>query len=206
MSPKEISTKERILELALDMFSLSGYNAVSIRDIAREVGIKESSIYHHFKSKEEILQSLYEQARNTGELMKSAFNRAFESIERVERDKFAVAGKAYLENFLLDKKIHRLLRLLNMEKQAGGTALELYKDLFYTIPLEHHEKIFQQMRERGFIKTEHPAFLALEYQALILFVFDKYFSGSIQEAALILPEAAKELIELLNRFYDRMIA
>ena len=47
-----MNTKEKILDVSLSMFSTSGYEAVSIRDICRTVGIKESSIYYHFKNKQ----------------------------------------------------------------------------------------------------------------------------------------------------------
>ena len=55
-----METKELILKKALDMFAKSGYDSVSIRDIAKAVNIKESSIYYHFKNKQDILDSLVE--------------------------------------------------------------------------------------------------------------------------------------------------
>ncbi|MBE3554734.1 MAG: TetR/AcrR family transcriptional regulator [Thermicanus sp.] len=55
----ESSTKNKILEIADDFFSRKGYTGVSIRDITGEVGIKESSLYKHFKNKEEILQTIF---------------------------------------------------------------------------------------------------------------------------------------------------
>lgn len=42
-------TKQRILDVSLDLFSRSGFSAVSIRDICGQVQIKESSIYYYFK-------------------------------------------------------------------------------------------------------------------------------------------------------------
>ena len=58
MEPK--STKEKIMESAIIQISERGYDSVSMRDIAAEVGIKASSIYNHFSSKLEILKSMYE--------------------------------------------------------------------------------------------------------------------------------------------------
>ena len=46
------NNKERIFDVSIDLFSEHGYDGVSIRQIAKEVGIKESSIYNHYKSKE----------------------------------------------------------------------------------------------------------------------------------------------------------
>ena len=53
-----MNTKEKIMDVALKMFSGRGYEAVSIRDICGEVGIKESTLYYHFKNKKDILDSL----------------------------------------------------------------------------------------------------------------------------------------------------
>ena len=54
----KIQTKDKIFDVALDLFSKKGYDSVSIRTIASEVGIKESSIYNHYSSKKEILMSI----------------------------------------------------------------------------------------------------------------------------------------------------
>ena len=53
-------TKKAILHTALHQFSQKGYTATSIREIASAVGIKESSVYAHFASKEEIFRSVIE--------------------------------------------------------------------------------------------------------------------------------------------------
>lgn len=50
-----MTTREKILEVSLDMFAKQGYTAVSIRDICKKVGIKESSVYYHFKNKQWLL-------------------------------------------------------------------------------------------------------------------------------------------------------
>lgn len=47
--------RERVLTAAERLFGERGYNAVSLRDIAAEVGIKHTSLYHHVpKGKEEL--------------------------------------------------------------------------------------------------------------------------------------------------------
>ena len=53
-------TRQAILLAALDLFSLHGYSATSVRQIAREVGVRESALYVHFKGKAEILETLFE--------------------------------------------------------------------------------------------------------------------------------------------------
>lgn len=53
------STKERIFYSAARLFAERGYDNVSMRDLAKDVGIKNPSIYNHFSSKKEILTDLY---------------------------------------------------------------------------------------------------------------------------------------------------
>lgn len=53
-----ISTKDKIIEVSIDLISKNGYAETSIRDIAKNAGIKTSSIYYHFESKEAILNHI----------------------------------------------------------------------------------------------------------------------------------------------------
>ena len=55
----EFNTRGKILRAAAKMFSERGYDRVTIREIAKAVGINAASIYYHFPSKEGILRSLY---------------------------------------------------------------------------------------------------------------------------------------------------
>ena len=53
-----MTTKERITEEALTLFAEKGYKGTSVKDIADAVGIKDASLYKHFKSKEEIFNAI----------------------------------------------------------------------------------------------------------------------------------------------------
>lgn len=48
-------TRQRILEAAIEMFAEHGFEASSVRDLAKAVGIKAPGLYSHFPSKEAIL-------------------------------------------------------------------------------------------------------------------------------------------------------
>ena len=49
-------TPERLLAVAVEVFNLRGYDGTSMEDLARATGITKSSIYHHVRSKEELLR------------------------------------------------------------------------------------------------------------------------------------------------------
>ena len=52
------NTKQEILEVSLDLFSVQGFEATSISQIASAVGIRKASLYSHFESKQAILDAL----------------------------------------------------------------------------------------------------------------------------------------------------
>ena len=55
-----MGTKSQIFSVSLRLFAVHGYENVSVRQIADAVGIKAGSIYNHYATKEEILDSCYE--------------------------------------------------------------------------------------------------------------------------------------------------
>ncbi|MEK4200037.1 TetR/AcrR family transcriptional regulator [Cytobacillus sp. FSL K6-0265] len=57
-------TYEQLKKVALTQFALHGYEGASLTQIASEVGIKKQSIYTHFKSKDELFISTFNDAVN----------------------------------------------------------------------------------------------------------------------------------------------
>ena len=54
------NTRDEINHLSLYLFSVNGYEATSISQIADAVGIRKASLYSHFGSKQEILDNVVE--------------------------------------------------------------------------------------------------------------------------------------------------
>ena len=53
-------TRQRIQDVALELFSERGYEKTSLREIAEHLDVTKAALYYHFKTKEEILISLFE--------------------------------------------------------------------------------------------------------------------------------------------------
>lgn len=51
----EISTHDKILQTASDMFAQQGYSAISMRDVAAAVKVTPANLYYHFKDKEHLI-------------------------------------------------------------------------------------------------------------------------------------------------------
>jgi AcrR family transcriptional regulator len=53
-------TRARIQQVAVELFTSRGYDGTSLREIAERLGVTKAALYYHFKSKEDIIQSLVE--------------------------------------------------------------------------------------------------------------------------------------------------
>src|SRR5690606_41292834 len=78
------SARGKLLQAAARLFRRKGYERTTVRDLATAVGIQSGSIFHHFKSKEEILRSVMEETviYNTA-LLRAALDEASDLRERV---------------------------------------------------------------------------------------------------------------------------
>lgn len=78
------SARGRLLQVSAHLFRNKGYERTTVRDLASAVGIQSGSIFHHFKSKDEILRAVMEETivYNTA-LMRAALAEAATVRERV---------------------------------------------------------------------------------------------------------------------------
>ena len=59
-------TRQRILDVALDLFTEQGYDGTSLREIAEQLGVTKAALYYHFESKEDILMALHMRIHDFG--------------------------------------------------------------------------------------------------------------------------------------------
>jgi AcrR family transcriptional regulator len=96
MTQQSVSRRDELLELAAAMFAERGLRATTVRDIADSAGILSGSLYHHFKSKEQMVEEvlrdfldwlfgryreIVETEANPLERLKGLFMASFEAIE-----------------------------------------------------------------------------------------------------------------------------
>jgi len=97
MLQEERSERSRaaLLEAALTLFSKQGYRATSVRDIAERAKTSTGSVYHHFRDKETIFQTLLEQFWQASSAPDFPLNRIFE--EGAFPDDLPAIGRAAQE-------------------------------------------------------------------------------------------------------------
>jgi AcrR family transcriptional regulator len=59
MGERRTDTREKIRAVALELFAEHGYEKTSLREIAERLGVTKAALYYHFKTKEDIVSSLF---------------------------------------------------------------------------------------------------------------------------------------------------
>ena len=111
------STRERILDAAMNIFSAKGFHDTKLDEIVAEGGISKGSIYFHFPNKEKLFIALVDQFADVIERRaREAIDDAAPGIERVQ-----AALEAVMETF---GKYRRPAKLLLVQAVGLGTVFE----------------------------------------------------------------------------------
>ena len=125
MERKGKNTKQRILEESMKLFSVHGFEAVSIRAIADAVGVGNSALYKHYKSKQEILEAIVEYS-------KSYFlEKGCGQMREIESKEAFVYSCLEMFHFQTrDEWMVMFRRLLLIEQFKNPEMAKIYRDFF----------------------------------------------------------------------------
>jgi AcrR family transcriptional regulator len=167
-------THARILDAAIDLFSIQSFSGVSIRDIARAVGIKESSIYNHFASKDALLAEIFT-------LYEGEYAKLIPSEELVEHvlntitpEQFWKNGFRNFKEMMGSPRMEKMTRILTMEMYRNPRAQEILLENAIYKPIDFAEKIFRKLIDRGQILALDPHLLAVEFQSTLFALYIEY--------------------------------
>lgn len=166
METEKVTTKSRILDAALTLFSEKGYDGVGVDLIAETVGLKGPSLYRHFKGKEDILNSLVdmfedfyeERFGNPSEIEELPVTAEALAMFTIERVRFT----------LQDEQQQKMRKLLAME-QFRNKDLAMLTTKHHLAGVEDlYTVIFEKMIENGFMRDDDPRLLSFEYVSPII--------------------------------------
>jgi AcrR family transcriptional regulator len=187
------NTKENILNESINLFAQKGYNAVSVREIASAVGIKESSIYNHYQSKQEILDTIFiyltEEMTPDSETDQQTNKLISQNLEQ-----FYKVGSNYYREKLKNPKIVKIFRILFIELYHNNTVKHYMKNIILEAPIQAWIELFTKMMETGQIKKTNPERLAKLY----------FLSGMEQLFEIFLIHYPNNTEERLKIFFDEM--
>lgn len=179
-----MNTKEKIFDVSLDLFSKKGYDSVSLREIAEEVGIKKSSIYSHYSSKEAILMEIFEYFTNqlepenlptTDNIFLSSDNETL--LENPEL--FYHQGSEAIKKMLSVERNIKIFKLIFIQMHYNETIRLFFQNEILVKPLLFWNDFFTILKEKGIINEDsNTKLLAKEYYSfpiyLLLELFAKY--------------------------------
>lgn len=193
-----MNTREKILEVSLDMFAEQGFTAVSIRDICNQVGIKESSVYYHFKNKQSIFDELINKFTEIANAMMTQLENGLTDGQGSFSDGFNSVADTFFEKYLMDDFCNKVMRVMLIEQFGNGSVRKLYQEWFLDKPLQIQSKIFQTLMNFGMIPNGDSQYLAIKYYSPIYFYANKWlFSEELtEENKIAFREAAYKHIQI----------
>ena len=158
---EKMSTKDRILESALTLFSEKGYDGVGVDLIAENAGIKGPSLYKHFKGKEDILDALIEKAE-------SYYQQNFGTAQNpgktpASMDELVRLSLKRIEFTLHDAMIRKVRRMLTMEQFRSRRIGLLTTKYNIDSVLGVYRELFRLMIETGTMRSGNPEILAMQF-------------------------------------------
>lgn len=176
-----MKTREKIIYEALSLFSVHGYDAVTIREIASEVGIKESSIYNHFKNKQDILNKIIEETLKryystleSVQVPESEDDNVSELYDNINDDTFLdICTKIFLF-YLKDDYISKLRRLLTIEQYGNKEIGETFRYVFIDSILETQRQVIQKFIDSGRFIQGDAYTMALHFYSPVFLLLYKY--------------------------------
>ena len=177
-----MNTRDKIMDVALHMFSERGYEAVSIRDICGEVGIKESTLYYHFKNKKDILDSLITKFReHIGSLLvhvdeiDGAPDKNIKTKTKKDQETGIQVMDTYMMDcYLFDPFCNLMLRLMMIEQFHNEEIRALYEKTLFTDPYEIQLSVFNKMAMAGAFPKEQVEWFVKEYHSYMTMLTFKY--------------------------------
>lgn len=171
-------TKDKIFDTALDLFSKKGYDSVSVRTIASEVGIKESSIYNHYSSKKDILMSIL---NYFGEYFKGnpLDDENIRKLLEENPEEFYHQGSEMFKQQIFEEKILKIMKLIFVQMYQIDEVKEFFLREILGGSTDFWSDVFEILIQKNVIGSDcNPNKLAEMYFGFSMFklweIFLKY--------------------------------
>lgn len=188
------TTKEKILDAALELFSERGYDGTGVDLIAESAGIKGPSLYRHFSSKEDILSALiekldlyYDECFGT----ESSPGKIPESM-----DELLLVAEKKLEYAMTDPNIRKIRKFMSMEQFHNPHMAQLATIHFTQGVQVVFRQLFQGMMENGSMRKDDPDMVALQFASPVTLILQTYDRQ---------PEKETEIRERIEKHFEHFV-
>ena len=152
MEIKEKNTKDKILEEALKLFAQSGYMGTSMNDIASKLGVTKAALYKHYKSKQEILDSIIDKMNELDmervkryEMPEGDLEKVVAEYKETAFDKIKQFTKVQFLHWTEEEFSSCFRKMLTLEQYREPQMAQLYQNYLAGGPLTYIEALFSDM-------------------------------------------------------------
>ena len=160
------NTKQEILEASLELFSVQGFEATSISQIAGAVGIRKASLYSHFESKQDILDAI---VKNVLEQYgaHSIFARANweKDVDHLPltSDEAVKMIQGQIRYILHDPSISRARKMLVIEQFQNPSLAKLQTKQNYSDVVNYFTGLIKCLIQKGILEDDSPEIMAAQF-------------------------------------------
>ena len=187
------NTKYEILEASLELFSVQGFEATSISQIADAVGIRKASLYSHFENKQAILDALVKEV-----LEQYAAHSIFAVTDwgqdthplPLTPDAAVQMIQGQIRYILHDPYISKARKLLVIEQFRNSELAKLQTKQNYSDVLQYFTELVKRLIRQGVLAEDDPKIMA----AQLCLPISVWINLCDRE-----PDREKEVMELAER-------
>lgn len=186
-----MNTKEAILLESLRLFSCSGYEAVSVRDIAKQLGITQGALYKHYSSKQDIFDSIVNRMRDNDferaqmyKMPEGSFWEMAEAYGNTPMEQIKQFTEAQFHYWTEDEFASGFRKMLTIEQYCNPQMTVLYQQYLASGVVGYVEDLFREMPQQRSWKWDNPKQLALEFYAPIYMLMNLYDGTENKEEAI----------------------
>jgi len=197
------ATKQRILTEALNLFSVKGYESVTVAEIAKAVGIKAPSLYKHYKSKQDIFNAILEEMKTNYDRQAASMQMDGRNAEKDQSLYMNTSEDTTIERsvqlflyFLHDENERKFRKMLTIEQYNNKHLADVYTKQYVDFPLYYQSALFALMVNTGVTIPENPQIMALQYYAPV------YLYIRLCDCQ---PEREAEAIQVLRQHFRQFI-
>ena len=187
------NTKQEILEASLELFSVQGFEATSISQIAEAVGIRKASLYSHFESKQAILDTLVKEVLQQY-AAHSIFARADWEKDAGNLPLTSDAAVQMIQDqiryILHDPTIQRARKMLVIEQFRNPELAKLQTKQNYSDVLGYFTGMIRRLIRKGILLEDDPEMMA----AQLCLPISVWITLCDRE-----PDREQEVMELVDR-------
>ena len=160
------NTKQEILDAALELFSVKGYEATSLSTIADAVGIRKASLYSHFENKQAILDALVKDVLdaygNHSIFARTDWDKASGDLP-VTPDAAVQMIQGQIRYILHDPSIRRARKMLVIEQFQNPELAKLQTKQNYSDVLQYFTGFVKQLIRQGILAQDDPEIMAAQF-------------------------------------------